>query len=173
MRESLELVLPNEHHREAVGEFKKDFAERGEELHGAGTLDTDDFDTWLRQCRDYMVGENLPLGHIASTQYLCMRGGENLVGMLNLRHELTPALSNRGGHIGYSVAHDWRGKGIGTRLLGLGIEKCRERGFDRVLVTCLESNVASARVIEKNGGVLEGRVRLADGRPLQRWWIEL
>jgi catechol 2,3-dioxygenase-like lactoylglutathione lyase family enzyme len=45
---------------------------------------------------------------------------------------------------------------------------------ERALVTCLESNVASARIIEANGGVLEDARDDPAGRgKLRRYWIAL
>jgi predicted acetyltransferase len=49
----------------------------------------------------------------------------------------------------------------------------RSQGVDRVLVTCFEDNAASARVIEKCGGVLEDVITIEhDARGLRRYWIE-
>ena len=41
-------------------------------------------------------------------------------------------------------------------------------GIDRVLITCDDTNVASATVIERNGGVLED---LRGGK--RRYWVDL
>ncbi len=50
--------------------------------------------------------------------------GKQLVGIIDIRLQLTQAhyYSN---HIGYSVRPDCRGRGIGTELLRLGLEKAR------------------------------------------------
>jgi predicted acetyltransferase len=45
-------------------------------------------------------------------------------------------------------------------------------GLDRVLLTCLPENTASARIIEKAGGVLEDIRETALG-PERRYWISL
>jgi len=45
-------------------------------------------------------------------------------------------------------------------------------GLDRVLISCLADNVASARTIERNGGVLEG-IRATDHGRVRRYWIAL
>ena len=45
-------------------------------------------------------------------------------------------------------------------------------GLDRILIPCLRDNLASARTIERNGGVLEG-VRDTDHGPVRRYWITL
>jgi predicted acetyltransferase len=44
----------------------------------------------------------------------------------------------------------------------------------RVLVTCDDDNVGSARVIERNGGRLQGRVTSPhSGKLVRRYWIDL
>ena len=58
-------------------------------------------------------------------------------------------------------------------MLELLLEKARALGMDRLLVTCDRDNPASARVIEKCGGVLENEVTLDDGRVKKRYWIGL
>jgi predicted acetyltransferase len=41
-------------------------------------------------------------------------------------------------------------------------------------VTCLESNIASARIIEANGGVLEDAIESPTSRGrLRRYWIDV
>ncbi|MEW5867934.1 MAG: GNAT family N-acetyltransferase [Chloroflexota bacterium] len=84
------------------------------------------------------------------------------------------ALDLEGRHIGYAIRPvRWR-RGYGTHILALTLEKARERGLRRVLVTCDKENTASARIIEKNGGRLAGEA-LAErsGKPVLRYWIEL
>jgi len=57
-------------------------------------------------------------------------------------------------------------------LLRLGLEKARERGLKRVLITCDETNLASRKVIEHNGGILENLVAV-EGQTARkmRYWI--
>jgi len=90
------------------------------------------------------------------------------LGALSLRHELNEFLLEQGGHIGYSVRPSARGRGIATRALWLALGISAELGIDRVLVTCEQDNPASARTIERCGGVLED-----ERRTLRRYWIEL
>lgn len=96
-----------------------------------------------------------------------------LIGLSNLRLELTDYLRQFGGHVGYSIAPDCWGQGYGTQLLALTIDKARQEGLQRLLITCDQSNLASARVIEKNGGILENMVTQPDGNLLCRYWIDL
>jgi predicted acetyltransferase len=45
-------------------------------------------------------------------------------------------------------------------------------GLDRVLVVCAAHNVASAKTIERVGGILD-EVRNTEHGPARRYWIEL
>jgi predicted acetyltransferase len=92
---------------------------------------------------------------------------EEMVGFLALRHALTPALLEEGGHIGFAVRPSRRGQGHASRALGLAVRRAAALGLDRVLLTCDEANVASARTIERNGGVLEDTRNRT-----RRYWIE-
>ena len=62
-----------------------------------------------------------------------------------------------------------RRRGYATVALRLMLGVAREVGLGRVMVTCAESNVASRRVIEGNGGVLTRR----SGHPAFPGEIEL
>jgi predicted acetyltransferase len=78
------------------------------------------------------------------------------LGTVIIRHRLTPELAQRGGHIGYHVAPRHRRQGHATAMLAAAVVYCRNTlGITRILVTCDQSNAASRRVIESNGGVLE------------------
>jgi hypothetical protein len=82
--------------------------------------------------------------------------GVTYLGTVYLRHRLTPLLTRRGGQIGYQVAPRHRRQGHATAMLAAALAYCRDTlGLIRVLVTCAESNTASRRVVEANGGELE------------------
>lgn len=103
------------------------------------------------------------------SDYFWVTEGEEMVGFLAVRHSIdTERLRTRGGHIGYSIRPSHRRAGHATRALGLALDRARALGLDRVLVTCDDDNVGSARTIEKHGGVLQD---LLDG--VRRYWITL
>ena len=82
-----------------------------------------------------------------------------------------------GGHIGYSIRPSQRRKGYARETLRLTLDKCREAGEARVLITCDKDNIPSARTIPANGGVLENEVvdepGLGQSGMIQRYWITL
>jgi predicted acetyltransferase len=100
--------------------------------------------------------------------------GDTYVGRVSLRHRLTPRLRRRGGHIGYEIRPSLRCRGYGTRALALALPHARALGLRRVLLTCDLDNEGSRRIIEANGGVLEGIFRVRGWpKPVCRYWIDL
>ena len=54
------------------------------------------------------------------------------------------------------------------------LAKARARNLERVLVTCDQDNLASARVIERNGGQLASESYSPQAKGImQRYWIDL
>jgi predicted acetyltransferase len=100
------------------------------------------------------------------TSFFWYISGTIYIGELVIRHKLTPALMESGGHVGYSVATPWRRRGHATRMLAAGLIECRRLGLRRVLLTCGVDNEPSRRVILANGGTPDG---MANGE--DRFWI--
>ena len=57
-------------------------------------------------------------------------------------------------------------------MVALALEECRKLGIYRVLMVCDKDNIASAKTIQRNGGVLENEIE-EDGFLEQRYWITL
>ena len=58
-------------------------------------------------------------------------------------------------------------------MLRQNLENARRMGIKRVLITCVEENVASEKTIVANGGVFDHLVESTDGRIFKRFWIRL
>ena len=106
-------------------------------------------------------GINLPEGFVRHAELVAVVDGE-IVGRTSIRFELNEFLRTIGGHIGYAVRPPFRRRGHATEILRQSVEIARARGISPVLVTCDVNNIGSAKVIEANGGVLEG---IFDGEP--------
>ena len=117
-------------------------------------------------------GDDLPDGFVAHAELVAEVDGE-IVGRTSIRWELNDFLGTLGGHIGYAVRPAHRRQGYATEILRQSLDVLRARGVRRILVTCDEDNLASARVIEANGGVLESIVPHVDAGepPRKRYWI--
>lgn len=116
----------------------------------------------------------LPDGLVHNDLYWIVADGE-VVGFVSFRHALNDHLRRVGGHIGYSVRPSRRRRGYASRGLALALDRAREIGLERVMLTCDDDNVGSVRTIEGAGGVLEDvSDQSAHGHPLlRRYWIEL
>lgn len=91
-----------------------------------------------------------------------------MLGGIALRHGFNDVL----GHIGYGIRPSSRKRGLATWALGQMLQKARQSGIDEVLVVCEVDNVASAKTIERNGGVLED-IRDGQHDRVRRYWIDL
>ena len=87
--------------------------------------------------------------------------------------ECGPDEQGHSGHIGYMIRPSGRRKGYGTRILALTLERAREVGLSRVLVTCSPNNIGSARIIENNGGIkVSDGVSPETGEATSRYWTD-
>ena len=116
-----------------------------------------DFEDYVRRMQILAKGENIPADEVPRHTYFLMCG-EKIIGRSEIRRKLNPALEIKGGHIGADVRRSERKKGFGALILKLTLEKAGELGFKRVLVTCDKNNIASAKTIEKCGGVFDKQV---------------
>lgn len=167
----IEFVLPDEDNRNDVRGFYDEIEKNGSESIGIGNYKN--YDAWLEGMKNRRTGENLPEGYVRENFYLCYEKG-NLIGVFSLKFELTPWLFDFGGHIGYAVRPNQRNRGLATEILKQGLDIAKGFGFDRVLCICNEDNLASEKVILKNGGVFENKLFDEDERVfVKRFWIEL
>ncbi len=127
------------------------------------------FESYLEQLQAHEHGLGLPPGWVRSALWGAFAGGQ-LVGRTCIRFELNEHLLAVGGHIGYAVRPGHRRLGHATGILRLSLAQLAQRNIATALLTCREDNIASARTIEANGGVLENIVEASDG-PTKRYWV--
>ena len=118
----------------------------------------DDFNALVDKLQTHSRGIDIPDRFVANTTFWLLDQHSEIVGVSNLRHELTPRLEREGGHIGYGVRPSKRRKGYGTLLLKETLNKAKHMGLNRVLVTTPKEHSASIRVILKNGGIFESEI---------------
>lgn len=163
-----ELILPIERvHRSFVAAMAEFRAEgRGAEndnsmigieirRYGERWSDPVEFAEYIAALKDDADEESpRPEGYVPATTLWYIEGNEYL-GRLAIRHRLTPALIEGGGHIGYDIRPSARRRGHATAMLRSGLLIASDLGINLILITCDEDNTASERVIRRNGGVYE------------------
>ncbi|MET8230574.1 GNAT family N-acetyltransferase [Micromonospora sp. NPDC005298] len=132
----------------------------------------DGFAAWVRRLVDQAdPAKPLGAGQVRCTHRWIVKD-DRVLGGIALRHELNDFLLNVAGHIGYGIRPSARRRGLATWALGRMLVEARALGLDRVLIACAVDNVASARTVERLGGVLEG-IRDTELGPARRYWITL
>lgn len=172
--EVLELVAPTPAYKEQVMTYKAEMLENHDSFDGCNGLDdVETYGEWL----DFRDREERK-GWVPSSTWLAVRQSDGrVVGIVNCRSALTEFLLQYGGHIGYCVRPTERRKGYAKEMLRLALEKYREAGEAKVLVTCDKGNLGSERTILANGGMLENEVEdevgLGEAGIIQRYWITI
>lgn len=174
--EVLKLVTPDSKYEKQYMRFIKDCAEdihKHEMSHYMPLSSAHSFFDDIRNLSYSEKGVDLPVGWVsASTFWLTTENYDRILGAISIRHKLTERLLFRGGHIAYYVHKYERQKGYASEMLRLGMEKCRELGIDKILITCAKSNIGSVKTILNNGGAFHSE-DIEEGEQFQRYWIEL
>lgn len=132
-----------------------------------------DFSSYIERVLSESEGKNVPEGYVPQTTYWLI-DNDDFIGSVSIRHTLTEHLLKEGGHIGYDIRPSKRKMGYGKRILELALPKAKQLGIQKVLVTCNETNIGSKKIIEANGGILEDRLELHEGKPAKlRYWISV
>lgn len=173
----LELIYPTVRLRDSWLAARDEWGP-GVQLPGAGLHPDDDVDSvagfsaWVRRLTDEANTALPPSeGRVHADYWWIVEDGTHL-GAITLRHALNDFLLRAGGHIGYGVRPSARGRGLAAWAVRSILPRAQQLGLDRVLITCDDSNAASARTIEKVGGVLED-VRQTELGLTRRYWITL
>ena len=126
----------------------------------------EEFGAWLVRQEASAQKKEIEDGWRVPQAIFWLYAGEKPVGMGKLRYFLTDALRFSGGHIGYAVVPEERGKGYGKQLLRHMLSEAEQRSISPVLVTIHEDNAASIATALSCGG----RISDEDDRRVRIWF---
>ena len=140
--------------------------------NNANGLSESEFASWFAKQINNAKGADLPEGWVPCNQFVLFVDGVP-VGRSKLHHWLNPALERHGGHIGYGIAQQFRGKGFGNIILAETLKQAKVLGLPKVLITVNDTNLPSWKVIEHNGGIMTEKISQPDGTLSRLYWISL
>ena len=155
----MRFVFPNSDYEEKAKDFICEFDEYESESNGSGGLDRylnqSSYEDWTKKVMADIDIANIEPGRVPALTYFYVREeDEKVVGMINIRLALNAFLREEGGHLGYCIRPTQRGDGYATRMLEETLNFCGSLGLTEYVLTCAQSNIASARVIQRCGGRL-------------------
>ena len=146
------LEFPSEKYVESFFGAKAEFVAEGLPGYHA-SIEREEFAAYLQRLHDHAAGKGLPEGYIASKEFWII-DADGYAGKIILGLSYYPAPERVGHHVGYAVRPSKRGLGYATRALHDLLSEARKLGITKLMPSCGIANVASRRVIERNGGVL-------------------
>lgn len=169
----LKLIRLEEKYAAQLNDMMDEWTASGEKIipWAITRYDYHDLPSYIKSLENKETDEK----YVPDSTYFCLDTDRNMfVGAVNIRHYLNEHLLSFGGHIGDGIRPSERGKGYGTRMIALALEECGRLGISRILMCCDKDNIASARTIVKNGGVLENMLYDPEEKvTVKRYWIEI
>jgi predicted acetyltransferase len=172
------LTVPNKNHQNEAIKFIQEFLEYNSSLSGTSGLHqfVNNYDGWLTKLKNEL--NKCESDDVPRTTYFAIRKNDNrIIGITNIRHKLNDWYLMKSGHIGYAVRPTERQKGYGTKILFLGLKRCKELGIKKVLAVCYKENTGSAKTIINNNGILENEINDDEIDNIsgikQRYWINI
>jgi len=164
--------LPEIGDKEILQEYVQEhYSHKETSISASMGLSSYEYPEWVE-----MIHKNALVGDALwgkSLLYLCYDKSK-LIGLLSVRYDLSESLTKKYGDIGYGVRPSERRKGYATTMLRYALSVCREKGMDKIILGCYKDNLASAKTIQKNGGVLiEENDNYEEGKMSQYYLINL
>ena len=160
--EKFYLENPSMERKNDVIEYMNEHVKYNSAINGTGSFDHVLEGETYEECMDryYKIQDNeyaKSIDRCPSKTYFLIRKNDNkLIGMINIRHHLSPKMLVHGGHIGYGIRPTERRKGYNKINLYLGLLKALEEfNLDKVMLDCDVKNLGSDKTIQALGGVLE------------------
>ncbi|WP_422751795.1 GNAT family N-acetyltransferase [Micromonospora sp. WMMD708] len=168
-----DLIAPTAHLRDAWQEAHAEWGP-GQHEDGFGLRPSDEvatpagFAAWLARLTP-PPDRSGATDHTCTYRWIIERG--QVLGGIALRPEHDEQ-AHWAGHLGYGIRPSARRRGLATWAVRRMLAEARLLGRERLLVVCATDNVASARTIERCGGLFEGIGNTRSG-PTRRYRIML
>ena len=107
------------------------------------------YSKWLEWCEDDRITGSMLSTGVPCTLYFLVDDSKEIYGAI-----VVNSANTHRGHLHAGIAPWHRGKGLGTKMLELALEICRNMGMTSVYIVLYKSNNSAIKTILKNGGIL-------------------
>lgn len=175
--ETIKLTEPTMEYEEDIWQFRQEIISSNDKDKFAGCGNLEEclsVQEWINTIKLHQCAETCPKDRAPSKIYIAVRESDNrVVGVIDLRYHInTPVLSTWGGHMGYYVRPNERGRGYAKEMVRQNLQNFKDLNIRKILITCDEDNIASEKTILANGGVFEKCVEV-NGCIIKRFWITM
>lgn len=155
----MKIVLPSEKYKNSYFDLLDSAKENNDynELGNAALRNNETFNEMIIRLKNRRIGKKIAKKDVPATIFWIIDNNK-VVGTIDMRHQLNQDYFERFGHVAYYIKKEERNKNYATRALGLIIKKYKKMYTQKILITCLEDNEASKKVILKNNGEFEKTV---------------
>ena len=115
----------------------------------------EEYKEWLKKSAKSAEQTGVVDGWKVPTTVFWFFESDKPVGIGKVRHNLTDALLEQGGNVGYAIRPTARNRGLGKKLLSCLIAESQKIGAGKLLLTIQNHNIASIHVALANGGKIE------------------
>lgn len=168
------LVLPDKNHEEAYiqmmnkwesieDDIQPQLLRRYSDSQGKNVQ----YSKWLEWCEDDRTTGSMLSTGVPCTLYFFVDDAGEILGAIEINQKNTHR-----GHLHAGIVPWHRGKGLGTKMLELALELCRNMGMTSVDIVPYKFNKSAIKTILKNSGILIGEF-YEDEKWSQRYTISL
>lgn len=157
MENKINLVRPTLELKEEALAYRGEHFQHGEKvIYGSELFDkTESYEEWLSAVTRNTDPETVNENWVVTDTFFAVRQSDGrIIGIIDLRHTLNEFLKDLG-NCGYSVRPSERKKGYATEMLRQLIWVAKEAEMNELHISVEKENMASVKVIQKNGGVYE------------------
>lgn len=151
------LAVPNESHEKAYTEMISRWENTEKNINPSLLSRYSDnkkrdltYAEWLACCEDDRTTGSMLSTGVPCTLYFLINNSGEIFGGIEINHANTHR-----GHLHAGIVPWSRGRGYGSYMLKLALEKCWEMEFNKVEICTRKNNIGAISTIIKNGGILK------------------
>lgn len=174
------LEQPSISRKKDALEFIQEVCESSSNICAVGGLEKclsgKTYEEWIvekekRKKKEYAYSHNKVPGQ---TFFLIREKDNRLIGIINVRYNLTEEMLKFFGHISYNIRPNERKKGYNKVNLYFGLIEAKKLGLKKVMISCAVDNIGSDKTIKSLGGILErSEIDPSDGQLMNVYWLDV